>query len=130
MKYIYNTSKEELDPYDSTSDYTILITETYRDDSLNRPSNKYTVLFTVIGTLIGVAIDAIMALLVFYNLDTTKAYIDKLMQEVKSNKKTIEQAKKELIELKNKVNEIDKEKNELKSKYGISSKDIKLRLKQ
>lgn len=130
VKYVYNKSKDVLDEDDSMTEASIQITETYYDNSLDRPSNKYTVLFTILGTLLGVTIDLSIVFIAAHNIDKIRLIIDKLKSDINNNKLTINDAKNEIKKLVDKSMELQNKKRELNSKYGVSDKELSLRLKK
>lgn len=130
VKYIYEKCKDTLSEDDSMTEGTILITESYYDNSLDRPSNKYTVLFTVLGTLLGVGIDAVLVLIAYHNIDKIRDFINKLKDDIKNNKLTIEEAREKVKDLTLRAKNLQDKKKELNSKYGISDNELALRLKK
>lgn len=124
-KYTYIEQKDNLDINDSMEESTILITETYQDKNDSIPSNKYTVAFTIGGVFAGVAIDLVLFLIGFYDLDTIKKKMEKISNELKDNTKTKNDIKLELENMKESIPQLLEEYNETVRKYGKLDSEIK-----
>lgn len=134
-KYKYLEAKEELDEFDSTTESTILITETYQDKNDFRHSNKYVIPFTIIGGLSGIVIDLVLILIGLFGYEEAKKRLSSINNKIKNSTLKEEEIKKELEDLKNYALELQKEYNEVVRKYGslgdeliideLDTKDIK-----
>ena len=113
-KYKYVEAKDNLDETDSLTDSTILITETYQDKNITKPSEKYMVPFAVTSACIAIAIDI---LLIIKRNDTKEMY-DEVMEEIQNEKLTEEQIKEKLLDLRERVIKVQEEYNNAVKKYG------------
>lgn len=117
-KYSYVEPKETLNASDSTTDSTILITETYQNKNETKPSTKYNLGFTILGVVAGLAIDTALILLQFYSFSEIEEMFRKLNHDIKTKKLEKEEIKEELLKLKEKTLLLQDEYNDVVTKYG------------
>jgi len=117
-KYVYIESKESLDKNDSTSETTILLTETYQDKNDNRKSTKYVLPLSIVGAGIGIAIDVALVFLELYDIHRIKEIFDKLDKEIKEYKLSNKQINDRLNSLMDENLRLHDEYNNAVKKYG------------
>lgn len=117
-KYQYNEPKDQLDINDSTTEVSILVTETYQDKNKHQTSTKYIIPFTVGGALMGIAIDVIMILIGIYGFEKTKEKIEKLNYEIRVYKLNNQEIRDELVSMKEEALQLQYEYNEVVKNYG------------
>ncbi len=117
-KHQYNESKEVLEDSDNTTEYTILVTETYQDKSIQRKSTKYIVPFTVTGILVGLVIDVLMVFIGIYGFEKAKEKFDYLSHEIREHKLNNQDIKEILVSMKNEALQLQHEYNEVVKNYG------------
>ena len=117
-KYKYVESKDTLEETDSTTESTILITETYQDKNINRKSTKYIIPLSITGSVLGIVIDIILMMLGVCNLEKIKKIFEKLNNDIKKYKLSNKEIKDRLLETKNEVLLLQDEYNDTVKKYG------------
>lgn len=113
-KYKYIESKDQLESTDSLTESTILITETYQDKSINRPSQKYVVPFAITGACLSIIADIFILL----GHNRTKYILDNLNDDIIKEKLSSNQIKQRLLEIKKEAENIQIEYNNAVKKYG------------
>lgn len=117
-KYKYVESKENLETNDSTIDPTILVTETYQDKKINKPSTKYIIPLTIVGAGVGIAIDTVLILFANFGLLRTKELLDELNEEIGNKKLNKTEIKTKLKEMQEQVISLQEEYNNVVKNYG------------
>lgn len=117
-KYSYIESKESLDRDDSTTQTTILLTETYQDKNDARKSTKYIISYSILGAGIGLAIDVVLVLTGIYDFYRIRQLFDKLDREIKKCKLSNQEIKDRLLTLVEHSKQLEKEYSKLVKKYG------------
>ena len=118
-KYSYIESKESLDRNDSTTQTTILLTETYQDKNDTRKSTKYIIPYSILGAGIGLAIDVVLVLTGIYDFYRIRQLFDKLDREIKKCKLSNQEIKDRLLTLVENNKELEEEYSKLVKKYGV-----------
>lgn len=117
-KYKYDEPKDVLTKDDSTTDYSILITETYQDKSQTRKSTKFIIPFTLLGAGLGILIDVLLMLLKVYGLQEIGEKLERLNDEINEEKLNNEEIKERLKQMKEEASLLQDEYNEVVKKYG------------
>ena len=117
-KYSYIESKESIDRNDSTTQTTILLTETYQDKNDTRKSTKYIIPYSILGAGIGLAIDVVLVLTGIYDFYRIRQLFDKLDREIKKCKLSNQEIKDRLLALVENNKELEEEYSKLVKKYG------------
>ena len=117
-KYRYVEAKDVLEETDSTTDSTILITETYQDKSVSRKSSKYTVPFTITAAVISLLFDLAVLLVPALGYEEAKRRLNNLNEAIESRKYDQDEIMKRIEKLKEYAVEVNKEYNEAVMKYG------------
>lgn len=118
-KYRFNEPKEVLDENDSLTDMVIQVTETYQDKSISRKSTKYIIPFTIVGGVLGIAIDVALYLTHLISLDEIRRRFSRLNERIKSEKLSNEEIKKELANMAKEAESIEADKKRIEEKYSI-----------
>lgn len=117
-KYRYIESKEALDKGDSTTETTILLTETYQDKNDNRKSTKYIIPFSIVGAGVGIAIDVALVLLRMYDFQRIKEMLDDLDAEIREYKLSNQEINDRLNKMIEENKKLHDEYNNAVRKYG------------
>lgn len=117
-KYKFIESKDELENGDSTTDATILITETYQDKSDSRKSTKFIIPGAIIGASIGITIDVILVLLQIYDIAKIKRMMSELSDEIRKYRLSNEEIRDRLIQMKDEAIALQEEYGDIVKKYG------------
>lgn len=117
-KYKYLEATEVLGENDSTTETTLLITETYQDKSTARKSNKYTVGITVASGFAAIMIDIAVLTLQVFGYDEAKRKLYKLNEDIKEGRVEETELKMTLFELQQYANKLKEEYNDAVRKYG------------
>lgn len=117
-KYRYVEAKDILEETDSTTDSTILITETYQDKTVSRKSSKYTMPFTIAAAFISLFFDLAVLLVPALGYEEAKRRLEGLNREIESKKYDQNVIMQRIENLKEYASEVNKEYNEAVMKYG------------
>lgn len=117
-KYIYIESKESLDREDSTTETTILLTETYQDKTDSRKSTKYIIPFSIVGAGVGIAIDVALVLLGIYDFQRVKEMFDDLDYEIRNSKLNNQEIRDRLNKMMEDGKRLQDEYNDVVKRYG------------
>lgn len=117
-KYKYVESKNSLDNGDSTTDSTVMITETYQDKNDTQKSTKYILPFSIVGAGIGIAIDVALVLLGIYGLSKTIDMFEELNDEIRTYKLSNQEIKDKLKKMKEDAIPLQEEYNEVVRNFG------------
>lgn len=117
-KYKYIESKDILEYTDSTTNSTILVTETYQNKEDNQKSTKYIIPFSIVGISIGIVIDVLLVLLKIYDLEKIKRLLEDLNYEIQKDKLNNQEIINRLNKMKEDAIELQNEYNNVVKKYG------------
>ena len=117
-KYRYVEAKDVLEETDSTTESTILITETYQDKSVSRKSSKYTVPFTITAAVVSLLFDLAVLLVPALGYEEAKRRLNDLNKDIKSKKYDENEIMQRIEAFKEYAKEVNKEYNEAVMKYG------------
>lgn len=117
-KYSYVETKDMLDKEDSTTDSTILITETYQDKKDTRLSKKFIIPFTIGGTVLGVLIDVLLVVFGIYDSHEIKRKLKKLKDEIEKYNLDNQEIINRLNLMKEEAILLQEEYNDVVKKYG------------
>lgn len=117
-KYTYIESKESLDSNDSTTETTILLTETYQDKTDSRKSTKYIIPFSIVGAGFGIAVDVALVLLRIYDFQRIKEMFDDLDCEIKQYKLSNQEIRDRLNKMMEDGKRLHEEYSDVVKRYG------------
>ncbi len=117
-KYRYIEAKDILDESDSTTESTILITETYQDKTVNRKSSKYIIPFTISAAVISLLFDLAVLLVPALGYEEAKRRLTALNEDIQNRKYNEQQILERIKDLRAYALAVNEEYNEAVRKYG------------
>ena len=117
-KYRYLEAKDELTAGDSTTEQTIIITETYQDKTSGRKSNRYTLSVPVFAGFGALLFDLAVLMIEELGYNEAKRRLNKVCEEIDKGKITKEVLEQMVTNLQNRAQLLKKEHEEAVKKYG------------
>lgn len=125
-KYRYVESKDELLDDDSTTSYTLLITETYQNKEDSRKSKKFIIPLTIAGLILGAGIDFILIYFEYIDVERYNRILNELDRQIKAHQIDNIEIISRLNELKEDIMKEKVNYEEIVKRYGRVEETLKL----
>ncbi len=117
-KYKYMESKDVLDADENTTDSVILVTETFQDKNDTRKSTKYILPFSIVGGVLGIGIEVLLAFLGLLSPEKLSRSKRELFKQLRDKAVVKDRIKEEKIRINDQILSIQEEYKEKTTRYG------------